>query len=352
MLVCQGQEFVPVLVKQKLLIMELWGLGDLAIATPFLRKASEKFNVTLLAKPFAKDLQPRFWPEVKVIPFNAPWTAFNRKYHLWEWHWGEMFSVWTGLFRERFDVALSARWDPRDHFLMRLTGAKMRLGFPRLGSHFLLTHPLSQPAAAAHRYDYWLQIARALDLDLEIRDLLQFPPPNTCRKIIVHTGAAQPVRVWPLERYRRIVQRLRARGETVQVLCNPEQQDWWNEAGESVVACPRNVGELLHYFDESAVFIGNDSGPGHLAAFCGLPTFTFFGPQVVEWFVPLHPAAEFMEGKACPYKPCSDYCRFAVPHCLWNITEDEAWPKIERFVESHLHHAGRNMLRTAPAGVT
>ena len=45
--------------KPKLLIVELWGLGDLVIATPLLRAAGERFDVTLLAKPYALDLQRR-----------------------------------------------------------------------------------------------------------------------------------------------------------------------------------------------------------------------------------------------------------------------------------------------------
>jgi len=72
-------------VKSKLLIVELWGLGDLVIATPFIRAAAEKFDITLLAKPFALDLRPRLWPEVKVVSFLAPWTAFKNKFHLWRW---------------------------------------------------------------------------------------------------------------------------------------------------------------------------------------------------------------------------------------------------------------------------
>jgi ADP-heptose:LPS heptosyltransferase len=330
---------IPPDVKPKLLIIELWGLGDLAIATPFLRKACEQFDVTLLAKPFALDLQPHFWPEVKVIPFNAPWTAFafRHKYQLFSWPWRMMFSVWKSLFRERFDVALSARWDPRDHFLLNLTGARARMGFPRVGSRMFLTHPLASPDHAAHRYENWLTIARSLNLNLEPRDKLHFPAQLEGKVVLIHTGAAQPVRVWPLERYRVLVEKLRARGETVKVVCNPEQQTWWKNAGETEVAAPQTVSELLQCMEGAGVFLGNDSGPGHLAAVSGIPTFTFFGPQIVEWFVPLHPEAEFMEGKACPYKPCSDYCRYPVPHCLWNITVEEVWPKVGKFVERHLN---------------
>ena len=39
--------------KPKLLVVELWGLGDLIIATPFLQAASQRYEVTLVAKPYA-----------------------------------------------------------------------------------------------------------------------------------------------------------------------------------------------------------------------------------------------------------------------------------------------------------
>jgi heptosyltransferase-2 len=84
--------------------------------------------------------------------------------------------------------------------------------------------------------------------------------------------------------------------------------------------------------ERAGAFIGNDSGPGHVAAFCGVPTFTIFGPQLPEWFAPLHPSSDWLEGKACPYKPCSDYCRFPAPYCMANSTEEEVFGRVEAFV--------------------
>src|SRR5947209_5296312 len=129
--------------------MELWGLGDLLIATPFLQAASARFEVTLVAKPYATDLQRRFWHNVKVIPFIAPWTAFERKYYLWSWPWLEMFRLRRRLARQRFDVGLSARWDPRDPFLLMLARARRRLGYPRLRSELFLTKSLARPEPGA-----------------------------------------------------------------------------------------------------------------------------------------------------------------------------------------------------------
>jgi heptosyltransferase-2 len=325
-------------VKPKLLIVELWGLGDLVIATPFIRAVAEKFAVTLLAKPFALDLQPRLWPEVKVATFTAPWTAFKNKYRLWRWPLWEMVRLRRKLAAEHFDYGLSARWDPRDHLLLKLFGATNRLGFPRLGSRLLLTHPLTRAEPEEHRYESWRVIGRALNAPLPARREIPQPASRGGGTVLIHSGAGQPVRFWPLERYRQLAVQLREKAFSVQVACDPDQRNWWLQAGEAGVATPVTVTELIALIDRAGAFVGNDSGPGHLAAFCGVPTFTLFGPQLPEWFAPLHPAAEWMEGKACPYKPCSDYCRFAEPHCLWNLTEAEVEARVEKFATAHLRN--------------
>jgi ADP-heptose:LPS heptosyltransferase len=189
-------------VKPKLLIIELWGLGDLVIATPFLRAVSERYQVTLLAKPYALDLQKRLWPGVGVVPFVAPWTAFKGKYRLLQYPWFKMYRLRRQLAGEQFDVGMSARWDPRDHLLLRLAGAKTRLGFPRLGSQVHLTRPLARPAPQDHRYEYWRATARALDLTLPPRGQIPLPPQHPDGAVLVHSGAGQPVRVWPIARSR------------------------------------------------------------------------------------------------------------------------------------------------------
>jgi ADP-heptose:LPS heptosyltransferase len=327
--------------KPKLLIVELWGLGDLVIATPFLRAVAERFEVTLLAKPFALDLRARLWPGVKAVAFTAPWTAFRfkHKYQLWRWPLLEMGRLRRRLAAEHFEFGLSARWDPRDHLLLKMFGAKNRLGFPRVHSQFFLTRSLLRPAPEAHRYEFWRTIARALNVQLPARDKIPPPAMSGREAVLIHTGAGQPVRVWPLERYQQLAARLRRNKIPVLIACDPDQRDWWLRAGEAGVAAPSTVTGLLGLIDRAGAFIGNDSGPGHLAAFCGVPTFTIFGPHLPEWFAPLHPAAEWIEGQACPYKPCSDYCRFPTPHCLRNIDADEVWQRVEKFVRRHVRKA-------------
>ena len=187
-----------------------------------------------------------------------------------------------------------------------------------------------------HRYESWRVLARALGLEVPPREALALPPSRPDGEVLVHTGAGQPVRVWPLDRYARLVARLRQANYRVQVACDPDQQHWWLAAGEQHLATPRTVSEVFPLMDRASAFVGNDSGPGHLAAFCGVPTFTLFGPQLPEWFVPLHPASEWLEGKACPYKPCSDYCRFPAPCCMAKSGDAEVWTLVEAFLARNL----------------
>jgi ADP-heptose:LPS heptosyltransferase len=328
-------------VKPRLLVLELWGLGDLVIATPFLRAATEKYSVTLLAKPYALELRSHFWPHVEVIPFSAPWTAFRDKYQLWHWPWWKLFQLRSQLVAKKFDFAVSARWDPRDHLALKLSGARERLGFARLRSQNYLTQELTRPDPSAHRYESWRVAGTALGLNLPPRGEVFAAPHALPPTILIHTGARLPLRVWPLENFLELATRIRQKNFTVKITCDTDQLDWWRSRGETAVA-PRTVKELFDCLGQAGVFIGNDSGPGHLAAACGLPTFTLFGPQLHEWFAPLHPASEVFEGKACPYKPCSDYCRFTEPFCLRGVSVADVWPRIEIFLQ-------RNLISNPPA---
>jgi ADP-heptose:LPS heptosyltransferase len=322
-------------VKPKLLIVELWGLGDLAIATAFLRAAAEKYEVTLLAKPYTLELLPRFWPGVKVVPFTAPWTAAQGKYHLWRWPWLEFFRLRRKLKPREFAVCASSRWDPRDHLLMLFLGMKVRLGYPRMGSRIFLTQPLTRPEPGSHRYEQWRTLGEALGLTLPSHPAMFHSLQAKQVDVVIHSGAARGFCIWPLEHFKHLLAQLRSQGYSARVLCDPSQLAEWRQLGELEIFAPQTVTELMALTDDARVFIGNDSGPGHLAALCGVPTFTLFGPHLPEGWAPMHPAAEWLPGKPCPYKPCEDFCRFGVHHCLTDVNAEEAWKSIGPFLQRH-----------------
>jgi len=321
---------------RKLLVTELWALGDLVLATPFLRAAaaSGEFQISLLAKPPALELQPRLWPGVQVIPFVFPWTAFRGKYVLHRWPWSQLWKLARELRAHRFDIGATARRDARDHVVLRLSGARQRIGFPHLGSGLFLTQSLDLPPADAHRYENWRGLGRALGLELPPMERA-IPPVTGRRDILLHSGAAQPARIWPLERFDFLVKQLRGNHYQVRVICDAQQRPWWTAHGEPAIT-PVNLAEFFTLLDTAGLFVGNDSGPGHLAGILGIPTFSLFGNQFPGRFAPLGPSPGWVEGGPCPFKPCYDSCRFPQPNCLLDIGQEQAWLRLRDFAARHL----------------
>lgn len=314
-----------------LLVTEFWGIGDLTIGSAFLQTASRHFHVTLLAKPHAVELAKELWPQITVLPVIAPWTQFTGKYQLRRWPWRTLQTTLRQIRREKPHIAVSARRDPRDHLVLRLSSAPRRIGFPRAGSQLFLTEPLPKIHPDANRSAQWEALGHALGLS--IRQPSHSPlSQSTQRLAVIHSGAAQPVRVWPIPRFAQLAARLQQIGWLTQILCDPNQRQEWKSLGHSAL-CPANLTELIRHLKNATAFIGNDSGPGHLAAALGTPTFTIFGPQRPQWFLPNHPQASYIEGKPCPHKPCFDYCRFPQPHCLLNNSTNEVSQKIQPWLQ-------------------
>ena len=279
---------------------------------PFLQTAAMRANVTLLAKPHAAPLLARFAPKVEHLPIVAPWTAFSGKYLLHRWPWRELGRACRQLRERQFTLGVSARPDPRDHALLLLANASHRIGFHRRGSGVLLQRPLPPPTSP-HRAANWQAIAHALHWDIAPPN----PAPRNGRHIVIHPGAAHPARIWPRDRFEILATRLR-------------------DAGWSVSLIDEKSGPLGHLMDtlqQADRFIGNDSGPGHLAALLGVPTFTLFGPQLPERFVPQHPQANWIEGTPCAHRPCHDACRFASPHCILDHEVDHVWTRVKRWLD-------------------
>jgi heptosyltransferase-3 len=71
-----------------------------------------------------------------------------------------------------------------------------------------------------------------------------------------------------------------------------------------------SIGELMALFEMSSLFLGNDSGPMHLAAAMGTPVVALFGPVDEGRWRPLSPNSVVLRGQ----EPCDD-CRSKRKDC-------------------------------------
>lgn len=326
--------------KPRLLICELWGVGDLVLASTLINAALAKYEVHLLAKPHARELLQPSFPGVVYHDWTAPWTAHRRKYHLWRWSWRTFAILIWRLRNAELGASVSVRRDPRDHLLMWLSGASIRVGFAARWSRFFVNRPVRHEPDR-HRVESWRAIGEALGLTTTSAAPHLDPASYATERVsnvihglrhpivCVHAGAALPLRRWPEHYLREIVTNLRAQFE-FQLLLVPDFDGFGatlSPFADAVLDRP-SLRELVDVLSRADLVLCNDSGPMHIAAACGRRTVPFFGPGSPVWFRPWGDNHKMIIRDICPYRPCRDFCRFPEPYCLTKLAPDDVWPDI------------------------
>lgn len=336
--------------KPKLLVLEFWGLGDLTFATSILRATVNEYDVTLVGKKHALPLLEPTCPSIRFVVYDPPWTAYHHKYQFSRWKWRELLSVITSLRADRFDAAISVRPDPRDHLLMWLSRATARYGFPAKGSGVFLTHPLRPSKTTQHRVEDWRDLGRALRLhgretaepylehtryhSSRIDRLLE-----TVRSPIIclHAGARMATRRWPESSFAFILKQMQANYRFHLVLIpDPDGYGTALASLADTVATELTIAEMVDLLGRAEFLLCNDSGPAHIAAACGRPVISVFGPTDPDWFYPWGNKSRVLIRDICPWRPCFDYCKFSEPHCLTKLAPEAAWPEVRGHVEQLL----------------
>lgn len=113
--------------------------------------------------------------------------------------------------------------------------------------------------------------------------------------ITIHPGSGSASKCWPAENYLELARRFRAAGQEVCVLLGEVERERWpaeriqHFSDVATVARPSTYVELQRHLSNASRFIGNDSGPAHLAGILGVPTFCIFGPSDPAVWRPLGP---------------------------------------------------------------
>ena len=130
--------------------------------------------------------------------------------------------------------------------------------------------------------------------------VLEYPSievrPNGGGPIVVHPGSGGRDKCWASDRFEKLVQLLRSGGQRVRVLIGEVELETWPAARtEKWVAGHGaeqidSLEQLQGILRGARIYIGNDSGPTHLAAALGLTTIALFGPTNPAVWSPRGPA--------------------------------------------------------------
>jgi heptosyltransferase-3 len=123
------------------------------------------------------------------------------------------------------------------------------------------------------------------------------------QEVVIHPGAGSPGKRWAVESFAEVARQLSARGRKVRFVIGEVEADRWSpaelsaiEAAGPVTRCATLI-QLADVIGLAGAFVGNDSGPGHLAGILGTPTVSIFGPtDPVQW-KPLGPAVTVIRGE-------------------------------------------------------
>lgn len=151
-------------------------------------------------------------------------------------------------------------------------------------------------------------------------------------------GAGWPGKQWLPERFAEVGDRLqRECGLAVVLLGSAGEQALCAEVAGRMqppgisLAGRTTLDQLAAVISRAALFVGNDSGPMHLAAGFETPAVVFFGPTVASKWAPRYPASRCIQHEDC--QGCiSWHLRAACLHgnrCMKAISVDEAWQAIQ-----------------------
>ncbi len=186
-------------------------------------------------------------------------------------------------------------------FAARASGARQRIGFRRLReANFLFTNRWIKPyPGARHAIEKYFSLLRPLGID-KIPDDVHIHVPDEKKEAVdlfwrennLHKKrvvAVNPEASWPnkklgADKYARAIDELAAQSIQSVIIWGPkEEQSAQSLRGacraKPLLAPPTDIKELYYLLSRCDAYLGNDSGPMHMAAAAGIGVAGVFGPS-------------------------------------------------------------------------
>jgi len=207
----------------------------------------------------------------------------------------------------RFDLAIDFTPDERlfGARLVGRSGAPWRIGFGRAAREVFFTLRGPQARTDRHLVDLHRELLRAIGVaDPAGEPALVVTPPERAAamarlaalgaaapRVLVHPGAHEESQRWAPEQYAETIARLTERaGAACLVAAGPGEEGLARRIADltpdALALGTLSVRELMAVMSACHLFVGNNSGPLHVAAALGVPTVSVSGPTDPRRFAP------------------------------------------------------------------
>jgi ADP-heptose:LPS heptosyltransferase len=289
--------------RSRVLLVRLRSLGDCVLSTP------------------AIELLKRFRPDLHLAVVVEPRFAgiYEDNPHVDDILRPSRIAVLR--FRPR--LTLNLHGGPTSAVLTMISAARTRAGFAhyRNAWAYNLRIPRAQEILGAERKVHTAEHVASAMFFLGVphseippaRLFAKFASRGPDRYAVIHPFASAPEKAWPLGRFVSIARRLRDEMHITPVFLGADSDDFAALSEfKSLRGAPLpHVKELL---SGAQLFVGNDSGPAHMAAASQLPVVVLFGASDPVIWAPWRTRAEILSS----------------PGGLGEIAEDEVYARIQR----------------------
>jgi predicted lipopolysaccharide heptosyltransferase III len=252
----------------------------------------------------------------------------------------------------KFDCCINLHGGVTSAWLTALSGANHRVGVStfrnRIAYNFIIDVPRRQPAdRKPHTVEYQISWLNYLGLPRgPIPPLRLVPDPSrrasalaklqdagldTGRDYaVIHPGSRYHTKEWPAEGFAEIADEITVKyGLQVLLLGGPGEEE---KIGRVVKLCGSppvvvqnvSVADMVWVIREAKLFVGNDSGPTHIAAALQVPIVVLFGSSDSQVWFPWKSPYQIVQNdfacNPCPGQRCLVYDK---PRCILSISPEQ-----------------------------
>ena len=251
------------------------------------------------------------------------------------------------LILRRFDVIINLHGGPTSLIYSMLATGK-RIGAKQFQSSWLYHGLMPQPDPAVHTVEstmaafHWMGIRHekppALRYEVHSSEALRIREKLAGRPyVVIHPASVMATKRWEAERFGKVARSVAQRNFRVVMVAGPGEESFAGRAAREIngalIMLGLGIPELAELIRGARLYIGNDSGPMHLAAAVGTPTIAVWGSSDSRRW---HPWSVDHRVVQNPFEcnPCPGYrCLVAdSPLCIESVTVAQVNAAVEEML--------------------